>query len=282
MSHYYENPLSIFNLPPGSNIETEVDAIFASIAAAGMTDEYAGLLAELGASGLARVIAASDSRFPPPKDSPVIALFRIASSLPEFPFAPGTKINLPALVKSILENLSLHRNQLIAAWRALILFAKETGMKLTSEGWLMMLEERLLSGVWWNRVWGEVGKWDRKTWNSFLAKLEGLGGRIGGKAGELKEKLARFHRNEEFKPRLPGQTVNELRRGTLHSRKVREDETKRAIEGQGDTIDDWRAEACGWFEVEIRQGLRSPHLVPFAEIWCFDNAATLEKVGSSC
>lgn len=165
---------------------------------------------------------------------------------------------------------------MVASWRALALFARETGLRLTSEGWFMLLEERLAGGTWWNRLWAEVNKWERGRWDSFLAKFAGEEGMLADKAKDLLERLRGFDESEEFAPRLPA-TVSD-RRTTAQSRRVREEEAKRAMEtGRG--IDGWRAEAWGWFEMEIKEGIKSPHLVPFSEIWCFDNVATMEKVG---
>lgn len=54
MSHYYENLLSVLDIPAGCDIEAEVGKIADAIDKAGLRAEYLGLLAEVGAMGIAR------------------------------------------------------------------------------------------------------------------------------------------------------------------------------------------------------------------------------------
>lgn len=276
MSHYYAEPVSIFCLPPGSisSLADQLDPILKQIEAAGAEAQYAALFAELAATGLARFVANAEERFPPAEDGPIIKLLELAANWPQFTNTPA---NFRQLVTDVLSALQTIRTELHESWNTLALFASNTNLKLTSEGWLMLLEERLVGSPWWNRLWAEVRNWEREKWDEFLRKFAGREGKFGEKAHELKSRLDEFPSEKQFKPRLA--SLQE-KRNTARSRIAREHDAERAMHSDG-TIDGWRDEACVWMEREVKAGLKSPSSVPFAELWCFDNVALLEKVRCS-
>ncbi|KAI9008615.1 hypothetical protein DFJ74DRAFT_363658 [Hyaloraphidium curvatum] len=273
MQHYYENPLSVLCLPPGCDADAEIDAIVSEIERAGAVDEYAGLLAELGSGSLSRFLAAAESR-PPSKDSDLACLLRLAASLPTYPPPRGRKTDLRPLFSPLVLHLSSLLARLRRSWRALALLASRCGMRLTAEGWLMLLEGTLAGSTWWNRAWGEVGKWDRKNWDGMLADLEGVEG-FASKAGELRGELASFDEEEDLRPRAAGWVGTASSRTTSRSLRAREDEEARKAAQGG--IEGWRWGAGRWLEGELREGLASPMGWPFGEVVLVDSVGVVEK-----